>query len=125
MLMYCYEIIFSQRSEYVCTQHLFLLPVFHDDQLKESLLIGKKISLIKIFLPLSLFCTWIIFLFSCVCQHTLMCQINSQVCFVSQCLLYFSVPLAAGLFNREVYIEALKRRRRFFNQPSLRNCPVQ
>ncbi|KAK4287797.1 hypothetical protein Pmani_039144 [Petrolisthes manimaculis] len=35
------------------------------------------------------------------------------------------VPLAAGLFNREVYIEALKRRRRFFSQPSLRNCPVQ
>ncbi|KAG7161708.1 Inositol polyphosphate 5-phosphatase E-like [Homarus americanus] len=35
------------------------------------------------------------------------------------------VPLAAGLFNRDVYLEALRRRRRFLYQPSMRNCPVQ
>ncbi|XP_071514602.1 inositol polyphosphate 5-phosphatase E isoform X3 [Panulirus ornatus] len=35
------------------------------------------------------------------------------------------VPLAAGLFNRDVYLEALRRRRRFLYQPTLRNCPVQ
>lgn len=35
------------------------------------------------------------------------------------------VPLAAGMFNRDVYLEALRRRRRFLYQPSLKNCPVQ
>ncbi|XP_047482397.1 inositol polyphosphate 5-phosphatase E-like isoform X6 [Penaeus chinensis] len=35
------------------------------------------------------------------------------------------VPLAAGMFNRDVYIEALRRRRRFLYQPSMKNCPVQ
>lgn len=35
------------------------------------------------------------------------------------------VPLAAGLFNRDVYLEALRRRRQFLYQPTLRNCPVQ
>uniref|UniRef100_A0A0P4VXJ4 Inositol polyphosphate-related phosphatase domain-containing protein n=2 Tax=Scylla olivacea TaxID=85551 RepID=A0A0P4VXJ4_SCYOL len=35
------------------------------------------------------------------------------------------IPLAAGVFNREVYLEALRRRRRFLYQPALRNCPVQ
>ncbi|XP_045623507.1 uncharacterized protein INPP5E isoform X2 [Procambarus clarkii] len=35
------------------------------------------------------------------------------------------VPLAAGLFNRDVYLEALRRRRRFLYQPAMRNCPVQ
>ncbi|MPC23094.1 inositol polyphosphate 5-phosphatase [Portunus trituberculatus] len=35
------------------------------------------------------------------------------------------IPLAAGVFNRDVYLEALRRRRRFLYQPALRNCPVQ
>lgn len=35
------------------------------------------------------------------------------------------IPLAAGVFNRGVYLEALRRRRRFLYQPALRNCPVQ
>ncbi|XP_050699159.1 phosphatidylinositol polyphosphate 5-phosphatase type IV-like isoform X2 [Eriocheir sinensis] len=35
------------------------------------------------------------------------------------------VPLAAGTFNRDVYLEALRRRRKFLYQPALRNCPVQ
>ncbi|CAL4188586.1 unnamed protein product, partial [Meganyctiphanes norvegica] len=35
------------------------------------------------------------------------------------------VPLAAGLFNRDVYLEALKRRRRHFTGSSSRGCPVQ
>ncbi|XP_068236175.1 inositol polyphosphate 5-phosphatase E isoform X2 [Palaemon carinicauda] len=35
------------------------------------------------------------------------------------------VPLAAGIFNRDVYLEAIKRRKQFMSQPALRNCPVQ
>ncbi|XP_064093024.1 inositol polyphosphate 5-phosphatase E-like isoform X2 [Macrobrachium nipponense] len=35
------------------------------------------------------------------------------------------VPFAAGIFNRDVYLEAIRRRKQFMRQPALRNCPVQ